>query len=224
MKDFSTASTLGLRERKKQQTRQLIFETASRLFRERGFDAVTVAEVARAADVSDLTVFNYFPTKADLYFGRMEFFEERLLAAVAERPDGEPALNPFRRLIIDGAAQFSDVNAERIARAAPAIAASPVLQMHEREVVARYARQLAQLLARETDAQPGDPVPVAVATAMFGAHRAVVEYVRGEVLAGHRGPALAVRVEAQATRVFAVLEAGMADYPPKPLRPSRRHS
>jgi AcrR family transcriptional regulator len=224
MKDFSTASTLGLRERKKQQTRQLIFETASRLFGERGFDAVTVAEVARAADVSDLTVFNYFPTKADLYFGRMEFFEERLLAAVAERPDGEPVLNPFRRLIIDGAAQFSDVNAERIARAAPAIAASRALQMHEREVVARYARRLADLLARETHALPSDPVPIAVATAMFGAHRAVVEYVRGEVLAGHRGPALAARVQAQATRVFAVLEAGIADYPPGPLRSARRHT
>jgi AcrR family transcriptional regulator len=224
MKNSSAASKPGLRERKKQQTRQLIFETASRLFRERGFDVVTVAEVARAADVSDLTVFNYFPTKADLYFGRMEFFEERLLAAVAERPDGEPALNPFRRLIIDGAAEFSDVNAERIARVAPAIAASPVLKIHEREVVARYARQLAELLARETDAQPGDPVPTAVATALFGAHRAVVEYVRGEVLAGHRGPALAARVQAQATRVFAVLEAGMADYPPKRRRSSRRHS
>jgi AcrR family transcriptional regulator len=224
MKDFSTASTLGLRERKKQQTRQLIFETASRLFRERGFDAVTVAEVARAADVSDLTVFNYFPTKADLYFGRMEFFEERLLAAVAERPDGEPVLNPFRRLIIDGAAQFSDVNAERIARAAPAIAASRALQIHEREVVARYARRLADLLARETHALPSDPVPIAVATAMFGAHRAVVEYVRAEVLAGHRGPALAARVQAQATRVFAVLEAGIADYPPGPRRSTRRHA
>jgi hypothetical protein len=150
--------------------------------------------------------------------------KERLLAAVAERPDGEPALNPFRRLIIDGAAQFSDVNAERIARVAPAIAASPALQIHEREVVARYARQLAELLARETDAQPGDPVPTAVATAMFGAHRAVAEYVRGEVLAGHRGPALAAHVQAQATRVFAVLEAGIADYPPKVLRSSRRHS
>jgi AcrR family transcriptional regulator len=224
MKDFSTASTLGLRERKKQQTRQLIFETASRLFRERGFDAVTVAEVARAADVSDLTVFNYFPTKADLYFGRMEFFEERLLAAVAERPDGEPVLNPFRRLIIDGAAQFSDVNAERIARAAPAIAASRALQIHEREVVARYARRLADLLARETHTLPSDPVPIAVATAMFGAHRAVVEYVRAEVLAGHRGPALAARVQAQATRVFAVLEAGIADYPPGPRRSTRRHA
>ena len=224
MKDFSTASTPGLRERKKQQTRQLIFETASRLFRERGFDAVTVAEVARAADVSDLTVFNYFPTKADLYFGRMEFFEERLLAAVAERPDGEPVLNPFRRLIIDGAAQFSDVNAERIARAAPAIAASRALQIHEREVVARYARRLADHLARETHALPSDPVPIAVATAMFGAHRAVVEYVRGEVLAGHRGPALAARVQAQATRVFAVLEAGIADYPPRRLRSTRRHA
>ena len=224
MKDFSTASTLGLRERKKQQTRQLIFETASRLFRERGFDAVTVAEVARAADVSDLTVFNYFPTKADLYFGRMEFFEERLLAAVAERPDGEPVLNPFRRLIIDGAAQFSDVNAERIARAAPAIAASRALQIHEREVVARYARRLADLLARETHTLPSDPVPIAVATAMFGAHRAVVEYVRAEVLAGHRGPALAARVLAQATRVFAVLEAGIADYPPGPRRSTRRHA
>ena len=224
MKDSSAASTPGLRERKKQQTRKLIFETASRLFGERGFDAVTVAEVARAADVSDLTVFNYFPTKADLFFGRMEFFEERLLAAVAERPDGEPVLNPFRRLIIDGAAQFSDVNAERIARAAPAIAASRALQIHEREVVARYARRLADLLARETHTLPSDPVPIAVATAMFGAHRAVVEYVRAEVLAGHRGPALAARVQAQATRVFAVLEAGIADYPPGPRRSTRRHA
>ena len=57
---------LGLRERKKLRTRQLIAETAMRLFVERGFDAVPVAAVARAAEVSEATVFNYFPTKEDL--------------------------------------------------------------------------------------------------------------------------------------------------------------
>src|SRR5215813_15043096 len=92
----------GLRERKKQQTRQLIFETAARLFAERGFDVVTVAEVARAAEVSEVTVFNYFPTKEDLFFAGMQFFEETLLEAVRERATGESVFTAFRRLVIDG--------------------------------------------------------------------------------------------------------------------------
>ncbi|TMM00918.1 MAG: helix-turn-helix transcriptional regulator, partial [Actinobacteria bacterium] len=57
---------LGLRERKKQRTRELIEATARQLFIERGFEAVPVAEIARAAEVSEATVFNYFPTKEDL--------------------------------------------------------------------------------------------------------------------------------------------------------------
>ncbi|TCC27296.1 TetR/AcrR family transcriptional regulator [Kribbella speibonae] len=59
---------LGRRERKKQQTRQAISDVATTLFLERGFDAVTVAEVARAADVAVQTVFNHFPAKEDLFF------------------------------------------------------------------------------------------------------------------------------------------------------------
>ncbi len=58
----------GRRERKKRQTRQAISDVATTLFLERGFDAVTVAEVARAADVAVQTVFNHFPTKEDLFF------------------------------------------------------------------------------------------------------------------------------------------------------------
>ena len=87
---------LGLRERKKQQTRELIAGTARELFAERGFDAVTVAEIARAADVAEATVFNYFPTKEDLFYSRLEAFEEELLEAVRraragrERPGGLP--------------------------------------------------------------------------------------------------------------------------------------
>src|SRR5215216_6933916 len=83
---------LGLRERKKQRTRQLIAETARRLFTERGFERVTVAEIARVAEVSEQTVFNYFPRKEDLVYWRLESFEDELLAAIRERAEGEPAL------------------------------------------------------------------------------------------------------------------------------------
>src|SRR5919201_222062 len=92
----------GLRERKKQQRRQLIAETARRLFAERGFDRVTVAEIARAANVSEGTVFNYFPTKADLFYDRMEVFEERLVEAVRARAPGDSVPASLRRFVLPG--------------------------------------------------------------------------------------------------------------------------
>src|ERR671930_2380372 len=92
---------LGLRERKKQQTRQLIADTARRLFAERGFEAVTVAEVARAADVSEATVFNYFPTKEDLFYSGMEAFEEELLSTIRRREPGESVLGAFGRFVME---------------------------------------------------------------------------------------------------------------------------
>jgi AcrR family transcriptional regulator len=203
----------GLRERQKQQTRRLIFETASRLFAERGFDAVTVAEVARAADVSEMTVFNHFPTKEDLCFAGMEFFEERLLDAVRGRAEGVPALEAFRRLVVDGCSRLAaEERGEVIAKAAALIGGSPSLQVREREIVARYTQRLAELLAAETGAHPGDVEPWGVASALMGAHRALVAYVRGSVLAGRRGPELAATARSQARRAFARLDSGLADY------------
>src|SRR6266436_2306829 len=96
------ASRPGLRERKKEQTRQLIFDVARRLFEAKGFDGVSVAEVARAADVSEVTVFNYFSTKEDLFYGGMQFFEEVLIDAVRERAPGESVLEAFRRPVLEG--------------------------------------------------------------------------------------------------------------------------
>src|ERR671917_1375510 len=90
----------GLRERKKQQTREHIAEAARALFTERGFTKVTVAEVARAADVSEQTVFNYFPRKEDLVYWRLGSFEEELLATNRDRPPGEPAPVAFRRFLL----------------------------------------------------------------------------------------------------------------------------
>ena len=91
----------GLRERKKQQTWGLIAQTARRLFQEHGFDAVTVADIARAADISRKTVFNYFPTKEDLFYSGLEFFEARLLEAIRQRKPGESILAAFTRFVTD---------------------------------------------------------------------------------------------------------------------------
>ena len=80
---------MGLRELKKEQTRQLIAGTAWRLFADRGFDKVTVAEIAREAQVAEATVFNYFPSKEDLFYSRFEAFSARLADAVRDRDPGE---------------------------------------------------------------------------------------------------------------------------------------
>ena len=74
---------MGLRESKKLQTREAIAREAMRLFATRGFDHVTVAEVGDAAAVSEKTVFNYFPTKEDLFFDEVP---ERRAALVAAAP------------------------------------------------------------------------------------------------------------------------------------------
>jgi AcrR family transcriptional regulator len=79
---------LGLRELKKARTRQAIQDAAWRLFAERGFEAVTVKEIARVAEVAEKTVFNYFPTKEDLVFDRMQAFEDQVLDAVRQRRTG----------------------------------------------------------------------------------------------------------------------------------------
>ncbi len=210
------AAEVGLRERKKQQTRQAIFDTARRLFGERRFEDVTVAEIARAADVSEVTVFNYFPTKEDLFYGGMQFFEEDLLEAVRSRPRGESAIRAFRRRLLQGTeALGSKERVAAITQAGDTVAASPSLVAREREIVERYTQRLAELLAADTRSNPGDVEPMAAAAAMMGAHRAMVDYVRRRVSAGRKGPALVEDARAQIRRGFARLERGLDGYAAK---------
>jgi AcrR family transcriptional regulator len=211
------ATEVGLRERKKQQTRELIADTAHRLFADRGFDAVTVAQIARAANVSEVTVFNYFPTKEDLFFGGMEFFEEKLLDAVRTRAPGESVLEAFRRPVLAGFPVLADEERIRsIVAARNLISASPSLEAHEREIVARYTRLLAEQIAEEAGTKPGDVEVMGVASALMGVQRAVADYVRSSVLAGRRGPKLVADARSQAVRGFERLEKGLADYGIKP--------
>ncbi|AHH97725.1 TetR family transcriptional regulator [Kutzneria viridogrisea] len=88
---------LPLRERKKLQTRKHISDVATRLFVQHGFEAVTVAEVAAAAEVSKMTVFNYFSSKEDLIFDDLPLVARRVAQLVRDRPRGQSVVETFRQ-------------------------------------------------------------------------------------------------------------------------------
>jgi AcrR family transcriptional regulator len=220
---------LGLRQRKKQQTRELIAETARRLFAERGFDRVTVAEIARAAEVAEKTVFNYFPTKEDLFYSRMESFEEELLAAIRERAPGETVLAAFKRFLLEPRGVFAKLEGgearetrERLRTITRVITASPALLAREQQVFRRYTESLAALVAAETGAKAEDVEPWVAANALMGVHRALIEFVRRRTLADKDDPArLARDLRAQAEQAFARLETGLGRYARRSGRPRR---
>jgi AcrR family transcriptional regulator len=211
------STELGLRQRKKLETRARIAGAAQRLFAERGFDPVTVAEVARAADVSEGTVFNYFPTKEDLFYSGMEAFEADLVDAVRRRPPGEPVLGAFRRFVLGRLDRLAaEETAKLVTRAARLVGASRALQVREREIVAAATDALTVLVARETGVAATDAEPAAAAAALMGVQRALVARTRALILDGRHGPALAADIRTQAERAFARLEAGLGDYAPAP--------
>ena len=210
-----TSSQTGLRERKKEQTRQLIASTARRLFSERGFEAVTVAEIARAADVAEKTVFNYFPTKEDLFYSRLEAFEEELLEAVRGRASGESAIAAFRTFVMRQRGVFDlrgEQATEQLRTITRVITESPALLAREREVMGRYTDALAALLAEETGARAGSVEPQVVAAALIGVHRSLIDHVRRRTLEGADAPEVGREVRREAKRAFARLEHGLADY------------
>lgn len=213
---------MGLRELKKEQTRQLIADTAWRLFTDRGFDRVTVAEVAREAQVAEATVFNYFASKEDLFYGRLGVFATRLTDAVSARPAGEPALAAFRRALMEDGGLLERVeagDAEALARLRTVnrvIAASPALRAREQQILSQAADSIAVALAAEAGATEDDPRPQVAANALMGLQRALLDYARRRILADDDLAGLAADVRRLRTSAFALLEQGLARYAVKP--------
>jgi len=195
----------GLRARKKRETRERIAAVARELFVAQGFDAVTVVEVARAAQVSEATVFNYFPTKDELFFGGgLEQFQVATLDAVRDRPADESAIAAFRRFTIANVVHAADPGAvDLITTAARVVDGSPALQSREREIVAATTDSLAQLLQAEG---MNHLQAWTAANALIGVQRAIVTEVRTEVLAGRHGPRLVARIQHESDEVLAKLE------------------
>jgi AcrR family transcriptional regulator len=211
---------LGLRERKKQQTRQLIRDAALRLFAEHGFDRVAVVEVARTADVSEATVFNYFPTKEDLVYDRMDAFEEELLQAMRDRPAGQSVLAAFMEFVLAPrgllAAEAADA-VDTLVTTSRIVAGSPALLARERQILAGCTDALAMLIAEDVHADADDPLPWITAHALIGVHQALISHVRRRVLAGRPNlPRLAREVRAHAAKALALLDRGLGTYAVRP--------
>jgi AcrR family transcriptional regulator len=201
---------VGLRELKKQRTRELIAETARRLFAERGFERVTVAEIARAAEVSEQTVFNYFPSKEDLVYWRLESFEDELLGAIREREPGESIVSAFGRFVLQQRgllAAEDDAARKNLVELTRTITGSPALLAREREIFARYTSSLAALIGEE--ARAGEVESWVIANALIGVHRALVDRARRQIVDGVPSDRIRRDVRAQGKRALAALEHGL---------------
>jgi hypothetical protein len=146
----------------------------------------------------------------------MEEFEAGMIEAIRARAPGESVTAAFGRIIAQPGGLLTAKEPEagrQLATIMRIVADSPALLARERQTFDRYTRALAGLIAEETGARPEDVEPWVVANALLGVHRALLAYVRGQVLAGRRGPGLVRAVRAQAERSLAVLERGIAGYP-----------
>jgi AcrR family transcriptional regulator len=159
---------IGLRERKKQRTREQIVERAMALFDEHGFEHVTIADIAAAADIAPRTFFSYFPAKEDVVWHDFDSIFAGLHEALAQRPAGESAIDTMRDWVEQLLAGIDHSDpAERCRQRV--IRASPALQAHDRHIAGFFERELAEAIAVDLGAEPGSLRPRRVAAAATAA-------------------------------------------------------
>ncbi|MEU8552271.1 TetR family transcriptional regulator [Streptomyces roseoverticillatus] len=205
---------LGLRERKKLRTREAISEAAVRLFLERGFDSVTVAEIAAAAEVSSMTVFNHFPAKEDLALCRIDdHFGESAEIVRACGPDE----SPLGALLAHHLSGLADHNPSTGLFDDPAVVAfqrlimsTPSLKLRLIDQWLRSQDGLAEAFAERTGEKPGAVLPRIAAVQVIATQQALVSYNLEQVLSGRDIDAFYPEAVAAAERAFALLEHGLA--------------
>jgi AcrR family transcriptional regulator len=205
--------SLGLRERKKIRTRRAISEAAIALFMENGFDNVSVAEVAAAAEVSKMTVFNYFPAKEDLVLERVDDHIDEASEVVAAREPGETPVGALRRHFLAALREHS-VNSglndtpgyltfQRM------VMDTPSLRLRLTEQGVRAQDSLTAAFAQAIGADPGDLLPRVAAVQVLATLQVLVVRNLTQVLEGaSAAEALPSSIEA-AERAFELLERGL---------------
>ncbi|MGW6963461.1 TetR/AcrR family transcriptional regulator [Streptomyces zaomyceticus] len=201
--------SMGLRESKKQETRRLISDHATRLFIEQGFEQTTIAEIATAARVAKKTVTNYFPRKEDMALDHHEEFTATLARAVAGRAAGESALAALRREFAAAVGRCDPVAGFAGPEFARMIADSPTLTTRLRELHDRREEALAEALAAAAPADSPAIAPRAAAALLGAAHRLLFQRIQELTLAGEPNDRIAATVAPEASYTFDLLEAGL---------------
>ncbi|HUA28099.1 MAG TPA: TetR family transcriptional regulator [Streptosporangiaceae bacterium] len=167
MNEAATASRpAGLRERKKARTRASIREHALRLFREQGYQATTVEQIAEAAEVSPSTFFRYFPTKEDVVL--QDDFDLITVEAFEAQPADMSIVAAYRA----AAAQiYSDLSPEELARFRESVEMTltiPEVRARALDEFAKTIEVTAEAIGRRTGRPPDDPAVRNVAGALVG--------------------------------------------------------
>ncbi|GAA4615941.1 TetR/AcrR family transcriptional regulator [Saccharopolyspora hordei] len=156
-----TEPPVGRRERKKAATRRAIADAALRLFLERGFEQVSIREIADAADVSTTTVFKHFPCKEALVFDQDEEREAALVAAVRQRPAGQSIPEALRRHVLDAWLPF--VEHPQQAEFTELVHSTPALRAYADQMWTRHTDSLSAAIAAECGVAHDDLACVALA-------------------------------------------------------------
>jgi AcrR family transcriptional regulator len=211
----------GLRERKKRRTRQRIREVATGLFVERGFERVTIAEVAATAEVSVNTVYNYFDAKEDLVLPPDEVSPRRLADIVRQRRPGESAARAvLARLREELRRRDRGLGlTEEFGRVFSMMRAAPTLLARLDELGRQMTGALAAVLAEETGAAPGDPLPRLVAAQIGWFHALVFTEIGERVTAGRSPEEIATAVLELLDTVEALLAEPVLAYAVRDDRP-----
>jgi AcrR family transcriptional regulator len=202
--------TAGLRERKKQQTREHISAVATTLFAASGFEAVTIAEVARAADVAKMTVTNYFPLKENLVFDRYEEIIRLLADAVLSRPAGVTVLDAVTETYLDGLRRRRPILGFVGRHFAELVEGSPALRAREREIFAAQEDALAEVLRAERGSSAADVEPRVAAMQIAGVIRVLYYEGRRRLRADEPTEAIVAALDAAYRSAATTLEHGLA--------------
>jgi AcrR family transcriptional regulator len=197
----------GLRERRKQEARQAISGVAMAMFAAKGFDEVTITQVADAAGVSKMTVTNYFPRKEDLVFDRAEVIIRGLADAAAARAPGESLLTAIRRNYADRLAAGDAVPTAAFARM---VRSSHLLTARFREIADLAEQALGDTIAAEAGAD--DPQQRIVAAQLALVHRVLFAEGTRRILAGQPRDEICQVLTAAARRAFDLLEPSLGGY------------